>query len=195
MTKILFWICGYYVNIPLLLKYTISYIIYISNCIHFVWLKNRWVCKRVWHYCIRLFDVCSLPFSSHPCLSVILPSSFNSSLQPPCPSFFTCIFLYGWWPQQALANVSSATSSSLQPLMMRKPLLRHWCRVCRQSDRLKHRLTWVANPPRERQRTDRLIDRVSLKLCTKTHCALFLLCRDCFFFFMYIFCLNKWFVF
>lgn len=38
-------------------------------------------------------------------------------------------------------TISSATSSSLQPLMMRKPLLRHWSRVCRQSMGMKHSLS------------------------------------------------------
>lgn len=35
-----------------------------------------------------------------------------------------------WWPRLALTNISSVTSSSLQPLMARKPLLWHWSRVC-----------------------------------------------------------------
>lgn len=68
--------------------------------------------------------------------------------------------------------------SSLQPLMMRKPLLRHWCRVCRQSNRLKTQTRLSREPLRERQRTDRLIDWASLKLCTKTHCAPFLFCPE-----------------
>lgn len=118
--------------------------------------------NKVWHHCIHLLDVCSFPVSSHPSLSfpnniicslflsLILSLNLLISSTPIFPSFLppclpsTCTFLCGWWPQQALANVSSATSSSLQPLMMRKPLLRHW--VCRVSIRLKRRLTRVSNP-------------------------------------------------
>lgn len=90
----------------------------------------------------------SSDFTPQSSLSVMVSCCLSltplTSSTPFTPRFYlhaslTCIFLCGWWPQQALANVSSATSSSLQPLMMRKPLLRHWSRVCRQSNRLKHR--------------------------------------------------------
>lgn len=47
--------------------------------------------------------------------------------------------------QRALANSSSASSSSLQPLMMRN----HWRPVCRQSDRHKHWLTWEKTEDRQ----------------------------------------------
>lgn len=91
------------------------------------------------------------PLSFSLCLAVFPPHTFHFHLHACNPHIFLC----GWWPQQALTNVSSATSSSLQPLMMRKPLLRHWCRVCRQSNWLKHRLIWVADP-QDLLRTDRL---------------------------------------
>lgn len=136
------------------------------------------------HFCLSTYCVQRhYPLSFSHCLLLFLFDSTHPS-NPYTPRCYlhaspTCIFLCGWWTQQALANVSSAASSSLQPLMMRKPLLRHWCRVCRQSDRLKHRLTWVADP-RERQRTDRLIDWASLRLCTMTQCAPFLF-QCCFF--------------
>lgn len=131
------------------------------------------VCHLTFSNAAILFLFLSLPLTVSCCFSLtpsISTIPYALHFYPPP----TCIFLCGWWPQQALANVSSATSSSLQPLMMRKPLLRHWSRVCRQSNRLKQRLTWVANPW-ERQRTDRLIDWVSLKLCTRTQCAVFVL--------------------
>ena len=123
----------------------------------------------------------SLPLSLSVLLSIFDSTHlFNPTSRPHVylHALPTCIFLCGWWPQQALANVSSATSSSLQPLMMRKPLLRHWCRVCRQSNRLKTQTRLSCEPLRERQRTDRQIDWASLKLCTKTHCAPFLFCPE-----------------
>lgn len=133
------------------------------------------------HACLLTFPKHQYPFyfSITHTLSCCVFSTPLISLSPHTFRFYIhtspiCIYLCGWWPQQALANVSSATSSSLQPLMMRKPLLRHWCRVCRQSNRLKQ--THLSCKPRKRERTERLIDWGSLKLSKKT-CTLFLFCH------------------
>lgn len=97
----------------------------------------------------RLFPVTSTPTPFIP--DVLTCDAFPPFTPPPSQP---CIYLCGWWPQQALANVSSATSSSLQPLMMRKPLLRHWRRVCRLSVTLTKQTRPSFRTPRGRQGED-----------------------------------------
>lgn len=111
-------------------------------------------------------EVCSFPIfpppticqffqSCHPvCLVLLvvfvtLTLTRHPSTPPP-----TSIFLCGWWPQQALANVSSAASSSLQPLMMRKPLLWHWCR-CLQTEPQSETQTHLSRKPLGGREKDR----------------------------------------
>lgn len=91
-------------------------------------MSNRWIVASL-HTSFPMSVPPLFPpsFQSRLTLPPSLPSPFAPPIRP-CPPLLTCIYLCGWWwPQKALANVSSAAaSSSLQPLMMRKPLLRHW---------------------------------------------------------------------
>lgn len=150
--------------------------------------------NRVYHHCIRLFDVFSFPISSHPCLFVVwlfptlLSSLFlslclavflylHSSLQPPTPLVFTSMP-----PPPAYFSVDGALSRPWLTLVQPPPPLCSlwwWGSLCCDTDAgsADRATDWNTDSPesqtlgKDRGQTDR-------RSVSKDYCALF--------FFMYI---------